>query len=137
MALSIDELCALGVPPELAAEVIRNAGGGGGSGGSSSTPVKYISASGTTNLAIPASGDVTYLVTPTAAATLQFSGSAASGTSQTLKVLVVGNGNPVTLPESNVVYPDGVAPTVSTTSGDVTAVNYLAVSGAAAIVGGI
>lgn len=108
-----------------------------GTASTTGTPVQSVSASGATTLKIPTSGNITYYVTPTAAATLQFSGAAVSGQSQSIRIIVLGAGFTVTLPTTGVFYPDGTAPTVSTATGDLTVVDYLAASGAPAIVGGV
>lgn len=140
MALTIDELCALGVPPELAAEIIRKAGGGGGgSDGSSSTPVKVVSAAGPTNVPIPATGDIFYVIVPTADAQLQFAGAAASGVAQYITISIPATAHTVSLPTANVVADQNVTlpATASTAANALTEVTYRARSGSPTIVGGV
>ncbi|NHN85814.1 hypothetical protein GOB93_14350 [Acetobacter musti] len=101
------------------------------------TPASTITASGATTIPIPTTGSIVYVVNATADATLQFSGSAASGQSQEITLIIPATSYTVTLPSTGVIYAGGSAPTVSTVSGQQTLVNYRATSGVTAIAGGI
>lgn len=102
------------------------------------TPVSAMTTNGATVLPIPTSGDIIYLITPASATTLSFSGSASANSGQFITLMIIGAGFSVALPPegSTVGYPDGTAPTVSTTAGDITAVRFLAAAGAHKIIGG-
>ncbi len=113
-----------------------------GNGGSSTvatavTPASTITASGATTIPVPTTGSIVYVVNATANANLQFSGSAASGQSQEITLIIPATSYTVTLPSTGVIYAGGSAPTVSTVSGQQTLVNYRATSGVTAIAGGI
>nr|WP_298795131.1 hypothetical protein [uncultured Acetobacter sp.] len=107
---------------------------------SSGTAVSTLSASGATDLPVPASGNIYYVVNATADAQLQFSGAAAEGQLQTITLEVHANGFTVTLPTTNVVPSDStltLPATATQESGFATVISYTARGGSTVIVGGV
>ncbi|AOX16801.1 hypothetical protein AA0488_0271 [Kozakia baliensis NRIC 0488] len=89
-------------------------------------------------LAFASTGDVAYDVTPTQALTLSLS-SGVSGQFQILRLVIrqpLSGGFAVTLP-TGVKYAGGVAPTVSTTAGQITVVNFATDDGGVTYLGGL
>lgn len=100
-------------------------------------PVVAITASGQTAIPIPSAGDIIYIVTATADATLQFSGTVASDVGQIIEILVRKTPFTVTFPTTNVEVDTGAPPPTTASSTNDTPVRYLAISGVSYIEGGV